>query len=58
MRCGGCAKRIETALRNVNGVLGVKTDVSHAAVQVAVAKGADARAIAKPVIDGLGYQVQ
>jgi Cu+-exporting ATPase len=58
MRCGGCAKRIERALANVDGVLGVKADVRMARVEIATKAGVDARALVKPTIDGLGYQVQ
>jgi Cu+-exporting ATPase len=58
MRCGGCAKRIERALANVDGVLGVKADVRMARVEIATKPGIDVRALVKPTIDGLGYQVQ
>jgi copper chaperone CopZ len=58
MRCGGCARRIERALANVDGVLGVKADVRMARIEVATKPGVDARALVKPTIDGLGYQVQ
>jgi len=58
MRCGGCAKRIERALADVDGVLAVKTDFRNARVEVATKPGVDARALVKPTIDGLGYHVQ
>jgi Cu+-exporting ATPase len=58
MHCGGCAKRIERALAKVDGVLGVKVDLTAARVEVAVASGVDARGLAKPTIDGLGYHVE
>ena len=58
MRCGGCAKRIERALATVDGVLGVKADVRMARIEIATKPGTDVRALVKPTIDGLGYQVQ
>ncbi len=58
MHCGGCAKRIERALHDVKGVLAVKVDLGSAKVEVATAAGVDARALAKPAIDGLGYRVE
>ena len=58
MRCGGCAKRIERALASVDGVLGVKADVRMARIEIATRPGIDARALVKPTIDGLGYQVR
>jgi Cu+-exporting ATPase len=58
MRCGGCAKRIERALASVDGVLGVKADVQMARIEIATKPGIDARALVKPTIDGLGYQVE
>ena len=57
MRCGGCAKRIERALASVDGVLGVKYDVRMARIEIATKSSIDARALVKPTIDGLGYQV-
>jgi len=58
MHCGGCARRIERALAKVDGVLGVKIDVPTGKVLVATAAGADARSLAAPPIDALGYHVQ
>lgn len=58
MHCGGCARRIEKRLASVDGVLGVKIDVASGQVKVATAKGIDARSIAKPAIDEIGYSVQ
>ena len=58
MHCGGCARRIERGLAKVDGVLGVKVDLAAATVMVATAKTVDGRSLAKPAIDGLGYQVQ
>jgi copper chaperone CopZ len=58
MRCGGCARRIKSALAHVDGVLGVEVDLATAQVRVATASGVDARGIAQPAIDALGYQVQ
>ena len=57
MKCGGCAKKIESALAKVDGVKGVKIDWQAGKVEVAVGEGKDARAIAKPVVDSLGYHV-
>jgi copper chaperone CopZ len=57
MKCGGCAKKIESALAKVDGVKGVKIDWQAGKVEVAVQDGKDARAIAKPVVDSLGYHV-
>jgi copper chaperone CopZ len=58
MRCGGCAKRIKTALAKVDGVLGVEVDLATAQVRVATVAGVDGRGLAQPAIDALGYQVQ
>lgn len=58
MRCGGCARRIKTALATVDGVLGVEVDLATAQVRVATAAGIDAKGLARPAIDALGYQVQ
>jgi len=58
MMCGGCAKRIEKALANVDGVLAVKTDFHAKKVEIATKPGIDARSLVKPTIDGLGYRVQ
>jgi Cu+-exporting ATPase len=57
MHCGECAKKIERALAKVDGVRGVKIDLATQKVEIAVSEGHDARTIAKPVIDGLGYHV-
>lgn len=58
MHCGGCARRIERALAQVDGVLGVQVDLATASVKIATASGTDVRGLATPTIDGLGYQVQ
>jgi len=58
MHCGGCARRIERGLAKVDGVLGVKVDLAAATVKVATAKNIDARGLAKPAIDSLGYRVE
>jgi len=58
MHCGGCARRIERALAKVDGVLGVTIDVPTGSVKVATAAGTDAKALAAPPIDALGYHVQ
>ena len=58
MHCGGCARRIERALKDVKGVLAVKVDLATAKVEVATVSGTDARSLAKPTIDGLGYRVE
>jgi copper chaperone CopZ len=57
MHCGGCARRIERALAKVDGVLGVDIDYTTGSVRVAVADTVDARGLAKPTIESLGYQV-
>jgi copper chaperone CopZ len=57
MKCGGCAKKIESALAKIDGVKGVKIDWQAGKVEVAVQQGKDARTIAKPVVDSLGYHV-
>jgi copper chaperone CopZ len=57
MRCGGCARRIQTALAQVDGVVGSEVDLGTHTVRVAVKKGVDARQIAAPAIDKLGYRV-
>jgi copper chaperone CopZ len=58
MKCGGCAKRIEKALANVDGVLAVKTDVRTKKIEIVTKPGIDARSLVKPTIDSLGYRVQ
>lgn len=58
MHCGGCARRIRNALAQVDGIYGVHVDVTTATVRVATPKGRDARALAQPRIDALGYHVQ
>jgi len=58
MKCGGCAKRIEKALANVDGVLAVKTDLRTKKVEIVTKAGVDARSLVKPTIDNLGYRVQ
>lgn len=58
MHCGGCARRIEKQLATVDGVLGVKIDVTSARVAIATVKGVDARGMVKPAIDKLGYLVE
>jgi P-type Cu+ transporter len=58
MRCGGCAKRIEKALANVDGVLAVKTDVRTKKIEIVTKAGVDAKSLVKPTIDGMGYRVQ
>ncbi|MEO8843903.1 MAG: heavy-metal-associated domain-containing protein [Kofleriaceae bacterium] len=57
MHCGECAKKIERALAKVDGVRGVKIDLDTQKVEIAVTDGHDARTLAKPVIDSLGYHV-
>lgn len=58
MKCGGCAKRIEKALANVDGVIAVKADFRTKKVEIVTKPGVDARSLVKPTIDGLGYTVQ
>lgn len=58
MHCGGCARRIEKRLASVDGVLGVKIDVTTAQVTIATLPGVDARALVKSPIDTLGYRVE
>lgn len=58
MHCGGCARRIERALAKVDGVLGVAIDVPTGSVKIATAAGTDAKSLAAPPIDALGYHVQ
>lgn len=57
MHCGECAKKIERALAKLDGVKGVKVDLDTQKVEIAVTEGHDARTMAKPVIDSLGYHV-
>jgi Cu+-exporting ATPase len=57
MHCGGCARRIQRALAKVDGILGVEVDLGTHTVNVAVAQGTDARALAVPAITSLGYGV-
>ena len=57
MHCGGCARRIQAALAQVDGVVGSEVDLGKHVVRVAVRGGADARALATPAIDRLGYRV-
>jgi copper chaperone CopZ len=58
MHCGGCARRIENALSQLDGIVGAQIDVTTGTVKVATARGVDARKLATPAIDGLGYRVQ
>ena len=58
MHCGGCARRIQTRLAQLDGVVGSEVDLGTHTVRVAVKKGVDARAIAAPAIDELGYHVR
>lgn len=58
MHCGGCVRRVKSALAGVDGVLGVEVDLAKAEVRVATARGADARTLATGPITSLGYQVQ
>lgn len=57
MHCGGCARRIQTRLAQLDGVVGSEVDLGAHTVRVAVKHGVDARAIAAPAIDELGYRV-
>jgi len=57
MHCGGCARRIQTALAQIDGVVGSEVDLGTHTVRVAVKKGVDARRIAAPAINELGYRV-
>ncbi|HTJ46642.1 MAG TPA: heavy metal-associated domain-containing protein [Kofleriaceae bacterium] len=57
MHCGGCARRIQTRLAQLDGVVGSEVDLGTHTVRVAVKKGVDARAIAAPAINELGYRV-
>ncbi len=58
MHCGGCARRIQSRLAQLDGVVGSEVDLGTHTVRVAVKKGIDARAIATPAIDELGYHVR
>jgi Cu+-exporting ATPase len=58
MKCGGCARRIKTAVTGVTGVLGVDVNLATRTVRIATAKGKDGRVLAAPAIDALGYRVQ
>lgn len=58
MHCGGCANRIKKALAHVDGIAAVDVDLTTHTVKIAAAPGADARAIAQPKIDALGYHVE
>lgn len=58
MHCGGCARRIQTRLAQLDGVVGSEVDLGTHTVRVAVKKGVDARALATPAIDELGYHVR
>lgn len=57
MHCGGCARRIQTRLAQLDGVVGSEVDLGTHTVRVAVKKGVDARALAAPAINELGYRV-
>ena len=57
MHCGGCARKIERALAKLDGVKGVKIDLRAKRVEIAVAEGLDAKQLAAPTIDNLGYHV-
>jgi len=58
MHCGGCARRIEKALTGVQGIAAVDVDLTTHTVKVAALPNTDARAIAAPKIDALGYHVE
>ena len=58
MMCGGCARRVQGRLAQLDGVVGSEVDLATKTVRVAVRKGVDARAIAAPAIDELGYHVR
>lgn len=58
MRCGNCAKRIQTSLAGVEGVLGVTADHTTGEVKIAAAPDMqDVRGKVAPQIDSLGYKV-
>ena len=57
MHCAGCTHRLERALAKVDGVLGVKIDLSTDKVEIETAAGVDARTLVSTTIDGLGYRV-
>ncbi len=59
MHCGGCAKKIETAVSAMDGVFDVTADYKSGEVRIATAPGTgDVRAQVTPAIDKLGYRVQ
>lgn len=57
MHCGGCARRVKRALAGVEGIAAVEVDLASKTVRVAALPGTDARALAAPRIDELGYHV-
>jgi copper chaperone CopZ len=58
MKCGNCAKRIQSTLAGVDGVLGVTADHGAGEVKIATAPGTDdVRAKIAPRINELGYKV-
>jgi len=59
MHCGGCAKKIETAVAGLDGVFDVTADYKSGEVRIATAPGTnDVRKRVTPAIDKLGYRVQ
>jgi copper chaperone CopZ len=58
MKCGNCAKRIQSSLADLDGVLGVAADHGAGEVKIATAPGTeDVRAKVAPRITELGYKV-
>jgi copper chaperone CopZ len=58
MKCGNCAKRIQSSLAGLEGVLGVTADHGAGEVKIATAPGTeDVRATVAPRITELGYKV-
>jgi copper chaperone CopZ len=58
MHCGMCARKIESAVAVVEGVVAVTADPTTGLVRIATARGArDIRAEVTPRIDALGYRV-
>ena len=56
MSCGGCAKRVEEALKSVNGVKSVSVSLEEKKAEV-VLKNDISNEVLKEIVETLGFQV-
>lgn len=57
MHCGGCAHRIEEALRHLEGVPRVKADLTAGTVEVAFESAQLDETVVRSIIEQTGYEV-